>query len=133
VEFAINFSINSLSGFAPFELNYGYLPQLVPFPAENAKYKGVREFAQHTHSNLEIVHDAIIKAHIKGTYQANCHRSEEPVLKIGNLAYLSTVNLNLPRRQACKLAPKYIGPFKVTKAFQETSDYELALSDELVR
>jgi hypothetical protein len=62
VEFAINSSINSLSGFAPFELNYGYLPRLVPFPAEGVKYKGVKEFAQRARSNLEIAHDTIIEA-----------------------------------------------------------------------
>ena len=133
VEFAINSSINSSSGFAPFELNYGYLPRLVPFPAEGAKYKGVKEFAQRARSNLEIAHDAIIEARVKSTYQANRHRSEEPVLEVGDLAYLSTANLNLPKRRARKLAPKYIGPYKVTKAYPETSNYDLELSEELVR
>src|ERR1700674_4639053 len=31
-EFALNSSINNLSGFAPFNLNYGYMPRLTPFP-----------------------------------------------------------------------------------------------------
>ena len=48
------------------------------------------------------------------------------------MAYLSTVNLNLPKRQVCKLAPKYIGPFKVTNVFPESSNYELELSEELI-
>jgi hypothetical protein len=132
VEFALNSSINSSSGFAPFELNYGYMPRLVPFPTDDIKYRGVKEFAQRARANLEIAHDAIIEARVTATYQANRKRSEEKPFKIGDLAYLSTANLNLPKRRARKLAPKYIGPFKVTKVISETSDYDLELSPELV-
>jgi hypothetical protein len=131
VEFALNSSINSSSGFAPFELNYGYMPQLVPFPTDDIKYRGVKEFAQRARANLEIAHDAIIEARVNATYQANKLRSDEPVYQIGDLVYLSTANLNLPKRRARKLAPKYIGPFAITKALPETSDYDLALSEEL--
>src|ERR1700738_2901254 len=126
-EFALNSSVNSSSGFAPFKLNRGSIPRLVPFPAEEAKYKGVREFAQRVHSNLEMAHDAIIEARVKATYQANHHHSEETVFKVGDLVYLSTANLNLPKQRARKLAPKYIGPFKVLEVFPETSNSVLKL------
>ena len=109
------------------------MPWLVPFPAKEAKYKGVTEFAQRAHSNLEMAHDTIIEARVKATYQANHHPSEETVFEVGDLAYLSTANLNLPKRRARKLAPKYIGPFKVLEVFPETSNYILKLSDELER
>jgi hypothetical protein len=132
VEFALNSSINSSSGFAPFELNSGYMPRLVPFPTDGIKYRGVKEFAQRARANLEIAHDAIIEARINATYKANQTRAEEKPFKVGDLAYLSTANLNLPKRRARKLAPKYIGPFKVTKVLSETSNYELELSPELV-
>jgi len=46
VEFALNLSINNLSGFAPFELNYGYMPWLISFPTKNIKYHGVKEFTE---------------------------------------------------------------------------------------
>ena len=44
VEFAINSNISSSMGFAPFKLNYGYLPTLIGgiTPTENAKL-GVRK------------------------------------------------------------------------------------------
>src|SRR6202453_2185452 len=54
VEFALNSSINSSSGFAPFELNYGYMPRMTPFPSDNIKYRGVKEFAQRAHANIEM-------------------------------------------------------------------------------
>ena len=66
------------------------------------------------------------------TYHANRHRSEETPFKVGDLAYLSTINLDLLKSRACNLAPKYIGPFKVTKVILEKSNYELQLSAELV-
>jgi len=118
VEFALNSSINSSSGFAPFELNYGYMPRMTPFPSDDIKYRGVKEFAQRARANIKMAHDAIIEAHVSATYQANRHRAEEKLFQIGDMAYLSTVNLNLPKRRARKLAPKYIGPFKVTNVFQ---------------
>src|ERR1700683_1503520 len=132
VEFALNSSINSSSGFAPFELNYSYMPRMTPFPSDDIKYRGVKEFAQRAHANIEMAHDAIIEARVSATYQATRHRAEEKSFQIGDMAYLSTVNLNLPKRRARKLVPKYIDPFKVTNVFPESSNYELELSEELI-
>ena len=64
-------------------------------------------------------------------HQVNKKCSMEVPLAVGDMAYLSTVNLNLPKSRARKLTPKYIGPFRVTKAFPDTSNYELDLSPEL--
>src|ERR1700692_2109588 len=130
-EFALNSSINNSSGFAPFELSYVYMPRLTPFPTHDIKYRGVEEFAQRARANLEMAHDAIIEARVHSTYQANRHRSEERPFEVGDLAYLSTANLNLPKHRVRKLAPKYIGPFRVTKALPNSSNYELELSEEL--
>jgi hypothetical protein len=106
-EFALNSSINNSSGFAPFKLNYGYMPRLTPFPTHNIKYHGVEEFAQQARVNLEVAHGAIIEAHVHSTYQTNKNRSEEKPFEVGDLAYLSTANLNLPKRHTWKLAPIY--------------------------
>ena len=132
VEFALNSSINSSSSFALFELKCGYMLQLIPFPTDDIKYYGVKEFVQRVQANLVIAHDAIIEARVLSTHQANRLRTKEHPFLIGDLVYLSTANLNLPKRRVCKLAPKYIGPFEVTKAIPETSDYELALLKELI-
>lgn len=78
-----------------------------------------------------MAHNAIIKARVSATYHANKHCSEEKPFEEGDLIYLSTVNLNLPKRHARKLVHKYIGPFWVSLAHPETSNYSLALSDEL--
>jgi hypothetical protein len=108
------------------------MPRIVPFPTEDIQYPGVKEFAQRARANLEMAHDAIIEARVTATYHANRHRSEEVPYQEGDLAYLSTANLNLPKRRARKLAPKFIGPFRVLQAFPDSSNYILELSPELV-
>lgn len=132
VEFAINSSINSSTGFAPFELIYGYMPRFLPFPPERLRFRGVAEFAQTARATLEMAHDAIIEARVSSTYHANRARSDAEPHLVGDMVYLSTKNLNLPKHRARKLAPKFIGPFKVLAAWPATSDYDLALSAELV-
>jgi hypothetical protein len=52
---------------------------------------------------------------------------------VGDLVYLSMKNLSMPKGHASKLVPKYIGPYRVTKATPSTSNYDLELPPELVR
>src|SRR5260370_41711265 len=79
MEFAINSSVNKSMGFAPFELTYGYLPQMM-LNIPTSEYKGVHEFAQSAVDNLQAAHDAIIISHMRQTIQANKHQSPEPVI-----------------------------------------------------
>ena len=45
--------------------------------------------------------------------------------------YLSTKNLNLPKKQTKKLCPKFVGPYKVLHASPKTSNYILELPTAL--
>ena len=133
VEFAINSSENKSTGYAPFELNYGYLPTLrglldrVP-----ASFKpGVRHYAERAQSHLLAAHDAIITARINQTHHANKRRREEPDYKIGDRVWLSTEYLAMPKGRVRKLMPKFIGPFVVTNVDKRTSNYQLELPDEM--
>ncbi|KIL54960.1 hypothetical protein M378DRAFT_37516, partial [Amanita muscaria Koide BX008] len=75
---------------------------------------GILEFASNMKSALMWAHDAIIEARVKQTAQAN--RSRRPAdFDAGDLVYLSTKNLQLPKGLARKLTLKYIGPFKITR------------------
>ena len=95
-EFAINSSVSKTTGFAPFELIYGYMPQMVT-KVPSSEFSGVQEFAQKALDNLQVTHDAILMSRIRQAIQANKHRSPDPVLKVGDLTYLSTKDLNLPK------------------------------------
>ena len=43
------------------------------------------------------------------------------------MVYLSTKNLSVPKGRARKLVPKFIGPYKITEANRDTSNYTLEL------
>ncbi|KZT31312.1 hypothetical protein SISSUDRAFT_995295, partial [Sistotremastrum suecicum HHB10207 ss-3] len=77
-----------------------------------SEYPGVRVFVQRIKDALISAHDAILAARVKSTVQANKHRKIVPFVP-GDLVYLSTENLRLPKNKARKLAPKFIGPLKI--------------------
>ena len=137
VEFAMNSAKSASTGFAPFELN-GAMPRIAFEVDRSAVRPGVADFAQQVQDNLMMAHDAIIESRVEQTFQANKRRRGEQAadgkgdpFQKGNLVYLSTKNLNLPKKRAKKLLPKFIGPYKIVDANALTSTYELELSTEL--
>ena len=73
IRIALNFSISSSTGFALFELNYGYMPILMQCIKEGKPSiaLGVRTFIQQAIQNLEMAHDAIIESRVIQAYHAN--------------------------------------------------------------
>ena len=131
-EFVINASITETMKFAPFELNGGYMPSMIKeIRPDNAIPKGIRAFAETALQNLAEAHDAIIEAQVFQTNRANLCRKDELDIVKGSLVYLSTKNLNLPKGRARKLCPKFVRPWKVIRAWPETSTYELELPTAL--
>ena len=108
-EFTINASVSKTTRYVPFELNGGYMPSMLKEIRNNEGIiKGIKEFALSALTNLADVHDAIIEARTFQRERANKCRRQEPAIAIGNLVYLSTKNLNIPKNRAQKLCPKYI-------------------------
>jgi len=134
MEFTINASISKSTGFAPFELDGAYMPRMIcQLPESNTALPGIRTFAQQALQNSAAVHDAIIASCVVQQHYSNTRRCQEPTIKEGDLVYLATKNLSLPRGRARKLMPKYVGPYKVLQAYPETSNYTLELPIELVK
>lgn len=133
VEFAMNSSVSASTGYAPFELNYGYLPRWMATPVGESPYRGVNYFAERARANLQRAHDAIIESRVNQTYYANKKRRDAPEYSKGQLVYLNTKNLNLPKGRAHKLLPKFVGPYLITKVWPNESVCELKLPDELVK
>lgn len=128
VEFAINSNLSSSTGFALFELNYGYMPTILGgiTPMETSK-PGVRDFFNKAISNLVEAHDTIIESRVNQAYYTNRRRREELPYKKGDKVFLSTENLTLPKSRARKLMPKYIGSYPITWASNEESRYTIQL------
>jgi len=102
VEFVINSSMSGSTGFAPFELTYGYMPQMAQLEHGSAPktVPGVQGFVCQAWDNLVMALDAIIESCVIQTHHANKKRKDPPTLDVGELVYLSTKNLTLPKGQA---------------------------------
>lgn len=140
VEFALNSSVSRSTGFAPFELNYGTMPRMTVPAAADMTVPGVRQFADRAAANLLRAHDAIIDSRVHQTHHANKARRDEDVhhgslspIGPGDLVYLSTANLNLPKGRARKLTPRFIGPYLVKRGDSRTSAYTLDLPEDLTK
>ena len=132
VEFVLNSSVSATIGFAPFELNQGYMPQIGMLTSFDTTFKGVKQFALQVKWDLMAAHDVIITNCIQQMFHANKKHRTSDIYHVGNHMYLSTQNLTLPKGRARKLVPKYIRPYKVVKAHNEASTVTLKLPPALV-
>ena len=113
VEFALNSSVSVTTGFAPFKLNQGYMPQIGMLTSFDTTFKGVKQSALQAKWDLMVAHDAIITNCVQQMFHANkkCYTSD--IYHVGDHMYLLTQNLTLPKGRARKLVPKYfLGPTK---------------------
>lgn len=132
VEFTLNSAISTSSGFAPFKLNYRYMPNMNPgVTPDTSSAPGIRHFIQRALQNLADAHDAIIESCIHQTHYTNRRRHDNDEFRTGDLVYVSTADLSLPKGQASKLLPKYVGPFKVTEVSLKTLSYQIELPTQL--
>ena len=99
VEFAINSSVNATTGYAPFDLNYGYMPRSGQHISTDTTFKGVKQFAQQVW-NLMDAHDAILEHRIGQMHYSNKHHQPGIKYQINDLVYLLTKNLTLLKHRA---------------------------------
>lgn len=131
IEFAVNSARSSTTGFSPFQLNYGRNPSPMIWKGQE-EFPGVRKFAEQMKLAIMSAHDSIIAARVINTVQAD-RKQASANYKVGDLVYLSTKNLSLPEGRARKLAPKYLGPFAITRVLKEGATYQPNLSEELLK
>src|SRR6266481_9944333 len=74
VEFTLNSHVSATTGYAPFELNHRYIPQLGQCISTDTKFASVKHFVQQALSNLMMAHDTIIKAHVNQIHHTNLAR-----------------------------------------------------------
>ena len=71
VEFALKSSVSTTTGFAPFKLNQGYMPQIGMPTLFDATFNGVRQFVLQVKWDLMAAHDMIITNHVQQMFHAN--------------------------------------------------------------
>jgi transposase InsO family protein len=133
VEFAMNSSISSSTGYAPFESNYGWLPRLIQGVGTEPPHGGVAQIIENIKDVFDKTYDKLTAQRERQAVQANKRRREGQNFKEGDEVLLSTENLNLPKGRARKLCPKYVGPYKVLEDEHKTSNYRLKLPPDLSR
>ncbi|QRW13905.1 Transposon Ty3-I Gag-Pol polyprotein [Ceratobasidium sp. AG-Ba] len=129
IEYAINACRSESTGYSPFELNCGRVPPPITWNTQS-EYSGVRRFLAKQKEAIIAAHNAKIAARVRQIEQANKHRSAAD-FKPGDLVYLSTKNMRLPKRFARKLVPKYIGPHKIESEITKGTTYKIELPSAL--
>ena len=110
-EFSHNQRIHSVTGKSPFELLYGYQPNIAGTVRTNIKHPSTEERLQELHRCRENT----IAAHAQAA-EAMQRRSPLKMIpfKEGDKVLLETTNLKLPYPSR-KLTPKRVGPFVIEK------------------
>ena len=131
VEFAINSSVNATTGYALLELNHKYMPRSGQHISTNTSFRGIKQFAQHAVWNSLDAHDTILEHRVVQMHYSNKHWNPSVQYQPNDLVYLSTKNLTLPKGRARKLLPRFIGPYKVLKSMNDSSNITIELPQEL--
>ena len=93
-------------------------------------FKGVKQFTQQAVWNVLDVHDTILEHRIEQMHNSDKHCKPGIKYQINDLVYLSTKNLTLLKHRARKLMPKFIGPYKILKVMNESSNVTLEIPQE---
>ena len=64
-------------------------------------------------------------------HYSNKHQNPSVKYQLNNMVYLSMKNLTLPKGRARKLMPRFIGPYKVLRMMDESSNVMIELPQEL--
>ena len=130
VEFSINDSRHSSSGFSPFFLDTGMHPatpaSLLSPPA--AGVESVQYFLSQQAAVLSEARDNIVRAQQRQVAAANVHRRER-VFSVGDLVLVSTDYLLSPEQRSRprrKLLPAWQGPWPIERVISPSA-YRLAL------
>ncbi|GJP50822.1 hypothetical protein CLOM_g9981 [Closterium sp. NIES-68] len=110
LEFAYNNATSATTNQSPCFLNYGQDPVVASTPTIESPVPRSRKFAEDILAAREKTAEAIRKANLVASRQADRHR-RDVTYKVGDLVLLDTRNLRLPIPS--KLRPKFCGPFHV--------------------
>ncbi len=114
VEYAHNALPVSSTGLSPFECSLGYQPPIFPSLESEVAVPSAHAFVQRCHRTWTRARETLLQVGARTKAKADRHRSKPPVYVVGQKVWLSTKNIPL-RSVSNKLAPKFIGPFTVTK------------------
>jgi hypothetical protein len=131
IEFAINSAQSESTGISPFKLNYGWLPQPMLIQTDT-NLEGVKEHTCSIKFTQMMAHDAILAQQPIQSMHANKGQRPAPFIQ-GDLVFVSTKNMSVPKGKSHKLVNKYIGLLEIEEVVVEGTTYQVKLPDELKR
>ncbi|KAI2666212.1 Transposon Tf2-6 polyprotein [Labeo rohita] len=114
VEYAHNSLPVSATGLSPFECSLGYQPPVFSSMESEVAVPSAHAFVQRCRRTWSKARQTLLQVGARTKAQADRHRSKPPVYVVGQKVWLSSKDIPL-RSVSKKLAPKFIGPFTVTK------------------
>ncbi|KAG1953738.1 retrotransposable element [Pimephales promelas] len=114
VEYAHNTLPVSSTGLSPFECSVGYQPPIFPSLESEVTVPSAHAFVQRCRRTWTRARETLLQVGARTKVKADRHRRRPPVYVVGSKVWLSTKDIPL-RSISNKLAPKFIGPFAVTK------------------
>ncbi len=124
-EFARNTLHHSSLGMSPFECQFGFPPSLFPEQELEVQVPAANQLVQRCRQAWRKARTALMRASQRQQKQANRRRRIGPSLRQGQRVWLSTKDLPL-HLESRKLAPRFIGPFKILRKINPVS-YRLLL------
>jgi hypothetical protein len=134
VRFAIMNAVNASTKFSRFQLHLGRSPRLIPPITPQVQSKegttDALKVVERLRSDVAEAKDNLMLAKVFQADQANKRREPKDVYQEGDLVLLSTANrrkeyASTGSGRSAKLFPRHNGPYKVTRAFPQTSTYRL--------
>ncbi|KAG1953664.1 retrotransposable element [Pimephales promelas] len=114
VEYAHNTLPVSSTGLSPFECSVSYQPPIFPSLESEVAVPSAHAFVQRCRHTWTRARETLLQVGARTKVKADRHRRRPPVYVVGSKVWLSTKDIPL-RSISNKLAPKFIGPFAVTR------------------
>jgi hypothetical protein len=142
--FNIMNTVNSSTRFSPFQLHMGCSPRLIPplistntveLANTSPEMTDATELLESIALTTAEAQDNLLTAKVNQADSTNHHHTPEFPFKVRDKAFLSTEHRRreyVQNKSGCmaKFMPRFDGPFKITRAHPETSDYSLKLPNE---
>ncbi|KAL0153008.1 hypothetical protein M9458_051687, partial [Cirrhinus mrigala] len=124
-EYAQNSLTHSSTGLTPFQCVLGFQPPMFPWSGEPSTVPSVDDWIKRSERVWDSAHVRLQRAIRSQRIQADRRRRPHPNYQPGQRVWLATRDLRL-RLPSKKLAPRYVGPFKILRQINEVT-YRLEL------